>query len=306
VVSVVVISMSIKQVSKIQSTMNYMCGGTNDNDPLGSPISTPPLTLGHEFCGVVKQVPVGSKFTVGDKVIVDPTLTCHNCVPCSHGWESQCPGLSFLGLPGGPDGGLGELVTVNEYKLHKLPGNITLGDAALAEPLAVGLHAVRSAHVNGQEWRQKTILLFGAGPVGYAVLENLLAHGACPENIFVSEPSERKQRLLKAMGVRLLESKETGVEGQCLDLSQCMGADIAFICVGVSQAVGTAMSALRPRGTCINVAFWGLKVGTTLAVANGLTHTCLNRLNFHSWISSKRKSTFGALWPTVAKTSGTL
>ncbi|KAJ0416447.1 chaperonin 10-like protein [Aspergillus carlsbadensis] len=237
-----------------------ICGSDLHVYKAGSPISTLPLTLGHEFCGVVKQVPVGSKFTVGDKVIVDPTLTCQNCVPCSHGWESQCPGLSFLGLPGGPDGGLGELVTVNEYKLHKLPGNIALGDAALAEPLAVGLHAVRSAHVNSQEWGQKTILLFGAGPVGYAVLENLLAHGACPENIFVSEPSKRKQRLLKAIGVRLLVSKETGVEGQCLDLTQCMGADIAFICVGVPQAVGTAMSALRPRGTCINVAFWGSKI----------------------------------------------
>jgi threonine dehydrogenase-like Zn-dependent dehydrogenase len=165
-----------------------------------------------------------------------------------------------VGLPGGPDGGLGELVTVNEYKLYKLPPTLALSDAALAEPLAVGLHAVRTAYVNSQEWAHKSILLFGAGPVGYAVLENLLAHGALPENIFVSEPSERRQRFLKGIGLGLVDSKGTG-----LDLAQCMGADVALICVGVPHAVGTAMAALRPRGTCINVAFWGTKVRTTLS-----------------------------------------
>jgi (R,R)-butanediol dehydrogenase/meso-butanediol dehydrogenase/diacetyl reductase len=203
----------------------------------------------------VKQVPVALKFAVGDKVIADPTLTCHKCVPCLDGWELQYPGLSFLGLPGGQDGGLSELVMVNKYKVHKLPGNIALGDAAMAKPLAVGLHAIRTARFNNQEWAQESILLIGAALVGYAVPENLLAHGARPKNIFISEPSEHKQRLLKLVGMRLLVSRGTGVEEPCIDLTQCMGADIAFICAGVPQAVGTAMSALRPRGTCINVAF---------------------------------------------------
>lgn len=217
---------------------------------------------------MVKKAASGSKFTAGDKVIVDPTLTCHDCLPCSNGWESQCPTLSFLGLPGGQAGGLSELVTVQEYKLHKLPGNISLADAALAEPLAVGHHAVRTANVSDAEWEEKRILLLGGGPVGYAVLENLLAFGARPGNILVSEPAQQRRQLLQATGVRLLVLEQKDIEAQCVDFTQGIGVDIAFVCVAAPQALGTAMSAVRPRGTCVNVAFWGSKVGATLVIVD--------------------------------------
>ncbi|KAL2823602.1 chaperonin 10-like protein [Aspergillus cavernicola] len=216
-----------------------------------------PFMMGHEFCGVVRKAFPGSTLEEGDRVVTNPTLTCEECFCCWSGWEPQCPKLLFIGLPGGHGGGLSEFVTVQESKLHKIPDNIGFESAALVEPLAVGLHAVRKAEVDDKDWGRKTVLILGGGPVGYAVLANLMAAGADPGRLLVTEPTERRLKSLQSFGVRVLSPDKDDIVKACKELSQGEGVEVAFDCAGKTESAGTAMSAMRPRGTYINVAFWG-------------------------------------------------
>ncbi|KAJ5772511.1 hypothetical protein N7520_003040 [Penicillium odoratum] len=219
------------------------------------------FVMDHEFCGTVKDVVKGSSLKIGDKVIVDPTQTCETCFCCLNGWGPQCPKLSFIRFPSGKGGGsLNELVTVEESKLLKLPDNIAFKDAALAEPLAVGLHAMRKAELPDENWPQQTIVVIGGGPVGYAVLLNLLAFGADPDRIIVSEPTELRRNGLKTLGVHVVSPEKDDVGKFSQELTQGEGFDIAFDCAGVTQSAATAMATLRPQATYINVAFWGANI----------------------------------------------
>ncbi|KAJ5638205.1 hypothetical protein N7490_008084 [Penicillium lividum] len=232
------------------------------------------FVMGHEFCGTVKDVGKGSSLKIGDKVIVDPTQTCETYFCCLNGWGSQCPKLSFIGFPGGKGGGgLSELVTAEESKLHKLPDNIAFEDAALAEPLAVGLHAVRKAELPDENWSQQTIPVIGGGPVGYAVLLNLLAFGTDPDRIMVSEPTELRRNGLKTLGVHVVSPEKDDIGKFSKELTEGEGFDIAFDCAGVTQSAATAMATLRPRATYINVAVWGANVGR---VVHECDETCEN------------------------------
>ncbi len=159
-----------------------------------------PLTLGHEFCGVVAALGPGVEgLRIGDRVAVEPEYRCGECRYCREGRYNLCESMGFIGLMG--DGGFAERARVPAYMLHRLPDAVGFRQAAVLEPAAVALHALRrSSLAPGQRCE---------GAVGRAALASLRKGG---ELVLVSLMGEvrldafdlvnRELRLLGSVGYR--------------------------------------------------------------------------------------------------------
>jgi len=121
-----------------------------------------PRVMGHELAGEVDQAPEDSGLAPGDPVYIIPYIACGTCVACRKRKPNCCIRIGVLGVH--RDGGLAEYLSVPQDYVKKAEG-ITLDQAAMAEFLAIGAHAVRRANVE----RGQTVLVVGAGPIGIAV-----------------------------------------------------------------------------------------------------------------------------------------
>lgn len=108
-----------------------------------------PITIGHEFSGIIKEVGKGlenSGLKVGQKVAVQPTIYCAQCGACNNNAENACLNGGFVGLSGG-GGGISDEVVVPAEAIFTLPDNVDLDIGALVEPLAVAWHAVDASPI---------------------------------------------------------------------------------------------------------------------------------------------------------------
>ncbi|ORY19534.1 chaperonin 10-like protein [Clohesyomyces aquaticus] len=240
--------------------------GTDLHEYLGGPTFAPvkphpitndtiPITLGHEFSGVVKEVGKGvTSFKPGQHVVVQPTIYCGSCGACSAGVENVCYKGGFIGLSGG-GGGLSDNVVVPAGSVLNLPDNIPLDIGALVEPLSVAWHAVSAAPLSPES----TVLILGGGPIGLAVVQVLVALKT--KKIIMSEVSSSRQRFAREFGAHhVLDPKTYDLASVSKELSGSDGPDVVFDCAGVPASLNTACQAVRARGTVVNVAIWEKEV----------------------------------------------
>ncbi|SCV67122.1 BQ2448_5768 [Microbotryum intermedium] len=216
-----------------------------------------PICLGHEFSGIISKVGPGVKgqWKEGERVIVEPTISCYKCYACKHNFRSACSSLGFVGLSG-YGGGLAEYTIAGEGFLHKLPDNVSLQYGAMVEPLAVAMHAVQMSGAT----EGCSALICGAGPIGCFVTKVLIAMGAT--KVIVSEPSGSRRKMATHAGAHhVISPREDDVVSKCRELTggDDIGVDVSFECAGVEASLTAAIAALRPRGTCLNVAIWSTK-----------------------------------------------
>lgn len=140
-----------------------------------------PVTMGHEFSGVVEEVGEGvTNVKPGDNVCVQPTIYDADCRNCDIGLTNCCDQFGFIGLSGW-GGGMSEVTTAPAEYVKKLPDNVPLDIGALVEPLAVGWHAVDTSPFKADD----SVLILGGGPIGLAVVFALIGKGC--KNIMVAE-----------------------------------------------------------------------------------------------------------------------
>lgn len=159
--------------------------GTDASEYAAGPVMTPlktrhpasgafgPVVLGHEFIGVVETAGTGSeRFAPGDRVAAGAGVWCGECAWCQRGQTNLCRSYWTYGLSA--DGGLTQRITVPERMLHPVAAHVSDDNAALAQPLAVGLHAVDRSRVRPGD----VVVVHGAGAIGSFVLAGLRAAGA--------------------------------------------------------------------------------------------------------------------------------
>ncbi|GAA5858203.1 hypothetical protein JCM8547_005689 [Rhodosporidiobolus lusitaniae] len=213
---------------------------------------TLPVCLGHEFSGIIEEVgpAVKGEWKVGDRVCIESVISCGKCYACQHGCSNACATLGFVGISG-LGGGLSEYFSSPEQYLHKVPDHVSLKQAAMAEPLAVAIHAVKRSGFK----RGETALVVGAGAIGCFVTAVLQAQGA--SLIIVSEPSSARRSKASLAGAHhLLDPLSTNVVETCRSLTDGAGVDVAFEAAGVERGLKTALEAVRTRGTVLNVSVW--------------------------------------------------
>jgi (R,R)-butanediol dehydrogenase / meso-butanediol dehydrogenase / diacetyl reductase len=159
--------------------------GTDASEYAAGPVMTPlqkrhpasgvqgPVVLGHEFIGVVEEV--GSavdRFTAGDRVAAGAGVWCGQCAWCRRGQTNLCASYWTYGLSA--DGGLTERITVPAAMLHPIAPHVSDDNAALAQPLAVGLHAVDRSRIRPGD----AVVVHGAGAIGSFIVASAVAAGA--------------------------------------------------------------------------------------------------------------------------------
>nr|WP_306266148.1 zinc-binding dehydrogenase [Pararhizobium sp. IMCC3301] len=138
-----------------------ICGSDIHNFKTGQWITRRPSIAGHEFSGWVDAIGKNiSKFSIGDKIVVDSRFYCGKCVNCCSGKTHLCENLGFVGEA--IDGGFAEFSTLPAKLLLKCAADARLDIVALAEPLAVALHALKRLALPDDE----PLLIIGCGPIG--------------------------------------------------------------------------------------------------------------------------------------------
>ncbi|WP_337020740.1 2,3-butanediol dehydrogenase [Mammaliicoccus sciuri] len=205
-----------------------------------------PVTLGHEFAGVVEDI--GSKvtkFNKGDRVVVNPTVSNHKKEENIDLYD----GYSFIGL--GSDGGFAEFTNVPEENVYKLPNNVSDKEGALVEPTAVAVQAIKEGNVLFGD----TVAIFGAGPIG--LLTTIAAKAAGASKIFVFDLSEERLKKAKEVGathtINSGESNPVDVINKHTD----NGVNVSFEVAGVAPTFKTAIDVTKPRGTVVIVSIFG-------------------------------------------------
>ncbi|GCB22884.1 (R,R)-butanediol dehydrogenase [Aspergillus awamori] len=220
-------------------------------EPHGITGTSLPVTLGHEFSGIVEEVGEGvTHVSPGQRAVVRPTIFDRECTSCKQGYEYCCEKIGFIGLSG-YGGGLAKYIVAPADHFYTIPDNVSLEAAALVEPLAVAWHAVNISPFKPND----NVLVLGGGPVGIGIIQVLELQGA--KNIMVAELTENRKRFASNYGAtHILDPREVDVAAKVRELTDGVGADVVFDTAGVEVALNGAIAACRTHGTIVNIAVW--------------------------------------------------
>jgi len=235
---------------------------------IGDYVVDGPIILGHECAGEV--IAVGPEVTgvrVGDRVAIEPGKPCRDCRECMAGRYHLCPDLVFFATP--PyDGSLVQRMAIDERQLFPIPDTMTYEEAALCEPLSVGIWACHRAGLRPGD----DVLVTGAGPVGLLAAQAARAFGAA--SVTLTDVADFRLDMAREFG---FEAERAG-EGVRKDF------DVLLECSGAPTALADGLWRLRADGRAAMV---GLpKQDVTLALSklnwNELTIGLVNRYA-HTW-----------------------
>jgi L-iditol 2-dehydrogenase len=212
----------------------------------------PPLVMGHEAAGTIEAVGRSvTGFGPGDAVTFDSTVYCGRCRFCTDGLTNLCDDRRVLGVATDEwrrDGAFAERIAVPARILYRLPDEVSMVEAALAEPLAVALHAVSRAPVAGA----RSALVVGTGIIGLLVIAGLRAAG-CDRIIAVDLSPGRLARATAMGATDVIASGAGDVGDQLQALTDGRGPDVAFEAVGIPGTVALAIASVRKGGTVVLV-----------------------------------------------------
>lgn len=207
----------------------------------------PGQIMGHEASGRV--VAAGARASgprVGAEVTFTPLLACGTCAECRAGAEQRCVDRAVLGVVPERAAAFADLVAVPASRVREIPAGLGLKRAALVEPLAVGLHAVR----RGGDVSGRDLLIVGGGPIGQAAVLAAQAGGA--RRIVVSDPVASRRAVCQGLGVETVDPSATSV-AEGMTAGGGRGADIVIDAVGVSASIRDGLAASAPGATIVLV-----------------------------------------------------
>lgn len=213
-----------------------------------------PMIPGHEASGTVERAGEGVTLRAGTLVAVNPSQPCGACEYCSIGMPIHCLEMRFMGsamrLPH-EQGMFREWLVVPAKQCVEVGASITPAEAACSEPLSVCLHAAsRAPGIAG-----KKVLVTGAGPIG-SLMVAVVNHYEAAE-IVVTDLADAALARAKAMGA----SRTINVARDAASLAEFQKAkgyfDLVFECSAAGPAIHSAIAAIRPRGTIVQVGVTG-------------------------------------------------
>jgi (R,R)-butanediol dehydrogenase/meso-butanediol dehydrogenase/diacetyl reductase len=208
-----------------------------------------PITLGHEFCGTVIES-AAAGIAVDTRVAIEPEYRCGQCEYCRSGRYNLCLSMGFVGLMG--DGAMADSVVVPAYTAHALPDAVRFDQAAVFEPAAVALHAVRQSGLRPGD----DCVVSGLGPVGLLIVAMLRCCGA--GRIVAVDITPHRLALGGALGASdVIDAREDDAAAAILVATGGRGAAIAFEAAGTQGSLDATLVCLRKGGEAVLVGLMG-------------------------------------------------
>ena len=202
-----------------------------------------PVVMGHEFSGIVAEAGREVKnVKAGDRVTVNPLLSCEQCYFCLDGRQNICDNRPLLGL--GVDGAFAEFVSVRSSNVYRLDDAVPFEVGALSELTCVGLHAIERTRLTGGD----TVAVVGAGPLGFIMAVLSIHSGAV--RVFVTGLKADRERLELAgkVGAVPIMVENEDPRGRILESTGGLGADVVFETAGAASGVTQSLGLVRKAG----------------------------------------------------------
>jgi L-iditol 2-dehydrogenase len=240
---------------KIEVKAAGICGSDihTYNDTIKFPLRLP-VTMGHEFCGIVAETGKNVKnFEPGDPVTSETAASvCGICAYCRTGNYHLCPSRLSVGY--WINGAFAKYCVVPQNIVHRLPQNIDLISGALAEPLANCVHGVMErTHIRVGDW----VAITGPGTIGLLSLQLVKASGARVAMLGLSE-DEHRLSLARELGADMIVNvgRDNPLES-INEISDGMGMDVVLECSGSSSAANLGLELVRKRGQYTQIGLFG-------------------------------------------------
>ncbi len=219
-----------------------------EHGKIGDFIVNGDFILGHECSGTVVEIGSGvQNLKVGDKVALEPGITCGQCEFCKTGRYNLCPDVEFLATP--PyHGSLMNYIAFPENMCFKLPENISTKEGALVEPLAVGLHAAMQGNVKLGD----SVVILGAGTIGLVTLLACKAYGAT-EITIVDVIPKRLEYAKKLGATATINAAEADVFAEIDKMTNKKGVDIVIETAGSARTISQTPYLIKNGGTIVLV-----------------------------------------------------
>jgi len=219
--------------------------------------NNPPVILGHEFSGIIREVAEGAaNVRIGDRVTTESYFkTCGLCYYCRNGKENLC--LDRLSIGSRVNGGMAKYVVVPARNIHKLPRNISYVEGAMTEPLACVIHSTLDMT---RITPGSTVLVSGPGSIGLLTLQVAKQAGGVVV-VIGTEKDTHRLRVAKDVGADYtVNLEEEDVSELVRSLTGGRGADIVFECAGVEASVDACLRLVRRAGQYTQIGLVGQKV----------------------------------------------
>ncbi|XP_004513687.1 sorbitol dehydrogenase [Cicer arietinum] len=206
-----------------------------------------PMVIGHECAGIIEEVGSQVKTLVaGDRVAVEPGISCWRCNHCKLGRYNLCPEMKFFATPP-VHGSLANQIVHPADLCFKLPDNVSLEEGAMCEPLSVGVHACRRANIGPET----NVLIMGAGPIGLVTMLSARAFGA--PKIVIVDVDDHRLSVAKNLGADDIVKVSTNIQDVGEEVKKIHnvmegGVDVTFDCAGFDKTMTTALAATQPGG----------------------------------------------------------
>lgn len=203
-----------------------------------------PQVLGHEPAGEVIAVGKGvHDFAAGDRVVIEPSITCGHCEYCLKGRHNHCIHTVFMGGPQAP-GMFREYATMPAANCTAFPKEYSYATATLVEPLAVMMHMLELIQIRAGD----TVAVTGAGPIGMLCAATARASGA--SRVFIADRLAYRLKLAMTMGADVaIDTTTQSLVETVMDATRGRGADVVLEAAGSPETVNAAIRMARMGGT---------------------------------------------------------
>lgn len=244
------VRIDIRTVGVCGSDVHYYQHGQ-----IGPFVVREPMILGHEAAGVVTEVgPAVTHLEVGDRVCMEPGIPDPNSRATRLGLYNLDPAVRFWATPP-VHGCLRPSVVHPAAFTFKLPDNVSFGEGAMVEPLAVGMHAANKARLRPGD----IAVVLGAGPIGMVTALAALAGGCA--HVVITDVQAPKLALAATLGpITPVNVREQSLAEVVRKLTDGWGADVVFDAVGLPQSSAQALEVLAPGGCVVLIGMPGAPV----------------------------------------------
>jgi L-iditol 2-dehydrogenase len=233
----------IKAVGVCGSDLHYYTTGR-----IGSQVVRFPFVVGHESSGIVEQVGRRVKnVKVGQRVAIDPAVSCGRCDQCQAGREHTCRHLRFMGAPGQMEGAMQEYVVIDGRNCFPMKASMTFDQGALSEPLAIAVYSVDRSDAS----KNTNVAILGVGPIGMSIFHVLRAKGI--GHVYVTDKINERLAYSRRLRPRWSGNPDEVDVVKEINRRESLQPDIVYECSGSPEAIVQGIQLLKPGGRLVIV-----------------------------------------------------